>query len=201
MTLPDRATQPPDVTKSEIELSTCLSGREKGDALRELARVLEDVASGKTSDFRMIIRGQQRTTHSDSEKVSGRAKELRDRGFYFLRYHPNGSKPTDVSDIIPEDTQGRKSHFAPYPTDLCRIPILRLRYIVSFRLSCDCTGRLVWGAVDRRLAFTPSPACPVPLRSGPWGWVPPHGVVARPTSPWKARPAPHCCCLASDTKR
>ena len=110
--------------KRQIELSTCLSGREKREALRELARVLEDVASGKTSDFRMIIRGQQRATHSDSEKVSGRAKELRDKGFYFLRYHPNGSKPTDVWDIIPEDTQGRKSHFAPYPTDLCRIPIL-----------------------------------------------------------------------------
>ena len=36
----------------------------------------------------------------------------------------NGSKPSDVWDIIPEDTQGRRPHFAPYPVDLCRIPIL-----------------------------------------------------------------------------
>jgi site-specific DNA-methyltransferase (adenine-specific) len=72
----------------------------------------------------MIIRGQQRTTHSDSEKVSGRAKELRDKGFYFLKYHPNGSKPGDVWDIIPEDTQRRGTHFAPYPLDLCRRPLL-----------------------------------------------------------------------------
>jgi site-specific DNA-methyltransferase (adenine-specific) len=72
----------------------------------------------------MIIRSQQRATHSDGEKVSGRARELRDRGFYILRYHPNGSKPTDVWDIIPEDTQNRGSHFAPYPLDLCQIPIL-----------------------------------------------------------------------------
>jgi site-specific DNA-methyltransferase (adenine-specific) len=72
----------------------------------------------------MIIRGQQRTTHSDSEKVSGRAKELKEKGYYFLRYHPNGSKPSDVWDIMPEGSQKRKSHFAPYPEDLCRIPIL-----------------------------------------------------------------------------
>ena len=79
---------------------------------------------GKLSDFRMIIRKQQRTTHSDSAKVSGRARELAQRGFYFLKYHPNGSKPSDVWDILPEDTQKRKLHFAPYPEDLCKIPIL-----------------------------------------------------------------------------
>lgn len=110
--------------KRQIELSTALTDQEKAEAMEELTRILTDVACGRISDFRMIIRGQQRATHSDSEKVSGRAKELRDRGFYFLKYHPNGSKPADVWDIIPEDTQRRESHFAPYPVDLCRIPIL-----------------------------------------------------------------------------
>lgn len=110
--------------KRQIDLSTSLSAREKTEALRVLDQMLADIAAGQISDFRMIIRGQQRATHSDSEKVSGRAKELRDKGFYFLRYHPNGSKPSDVWDIIPEDTQERKGHFAPYPVDLCRIPIL-----------------------------------------------------------------------------
>lgn len=86
--------------------------------------MLSDIVAGKVSDFRMIIRSQQRATHSDSERLSGRAKELRDKGFYFLRYHPNGSKPTDVWDIIPEDTQNREYHFAPYPEDLCRLPLL-----------------------------------------------------------------------------
>jgi site-specific DNA-methyltransferase (adenine-specific) len=71
----------------------------------------------------MIIRGQQRTTHSDKENVSGRAKELLAKGFYFLKYHPNGRKPADVWDILPEDTQRKELHFAPYPVDLCRIPI------------------------------------------------------------------------------
>ena len=110
--------------KRQIELSTDLTPEQKTEAFKELARTLAEMAAGKVSDLRMIIRSQQRATHSDSERVSGRAKELRDKGFYFLRYHPNGSKPTDVWDIIPEDTQKRESHFAPYPVDLCRLPIL-----------------------------------------------------------------------------
>ncbi len=110
--------------KRQIELSTALSKSEKNAALAALDQMLADIGLGRISDFRMIIRGQQRATHSDSEKVSGRAKELRDKGFYFLRYHPEGSKPGDVWDIIPEDTQRREAHFAPYPVDLCRIPIL-----------------------------------------------------------------------------
>ncbi len=110
--------------KRQIELSTTLTDAEKVIAFQSLQQMLASIASGEIADFRMVIRGQQRTTHSDKEKISGRAKELRDRGFYFLRYHPNGSKPTDVWDILPEDTQKRNTHFAAYPTDLCRIPIL-----------------------------------------------------------------------------
>ena len=110
--------------KRQLELSTALTPVERAAALNALGTMLADIAAGRASDFRMIIRGQQRATHSDSEKVSGRAKELRDKGFYFLKYHPNGSKPGDVWDIVPEDTQSRVSHFAPYPMDLCRIPLL-----------------------------------------------------------------------------
>lgn len=110
--------------KRQIELSTALSDSEKIAALSALQEMLAAMEAGELSDFRMIIRGQQRATHSDKEKVSGRAKELRDKGFYFLKYHPKGSKPSDVWDILPEDTQRRDAHFAPYPTDLCQIPLL-----------------------------------------------------------------------------
>jgi site-specific DNA-methyltransferase (adenine-specific) len=110
--------------KRQIELSTQLDPEEKQAALAALEEVLGEVKQGKISDFRMIIQGQQRTTHSDSETVSGRAKELHTRGFYFLKYHPSGTKPGDVWEILPEDTQQRQHHFAPYPEDLCRIPIL-----------------------------------------------------------------------------
>jgi site-specific DNA-methyltransferase (adenine-specific) len=110
--------------KRQIELSTVLNETEKSNALSALNDYLAEVREGKLADFRMLIRGQQRTTHSDSVHVSGRAKELRDRGFYFLKYHPNGSKPRDVWEILPEDTQQRDAHYAPFPEDLCKIPIL-----------------------------------------------------------------------------
>jgi len=109
--------------RRQIELSTELSPQEKQNAFAALDAILQEIVENRLADFRMIIRGRQRATHSDSERVSGRARELREKGFYFLRYHPNGSKPSDVWDILPEDTQNRRSHFAPYPADLCKIPI------------------------------------------------------------------------------
>ncbi len=109
--------------KRKIELSTSLSDSEKSNALQALQEVLGRLSSGEISDFRMVIRNEQRTTHSDSVKLSGRAKELKDKGFYFLFYNPKGQLPTDVWEIIPEDTQNRKQHFAPFPEELCLIPI------------------------------------------------------------------------------
>ena len=110
--------------KRQIEMSTALTAQEKEAAFHALEEMLASVRNGQVSDFRMIIRGQQRITHSDSERVSGRARELKEKGFYFLKYHPNGSKPDDVWNILPEDTQKRHTHFAPYPEDLCKLPIL-----------------------------------------------------------------------------
>lgn len=110
--------------RQQINRSTALTKMEKVQANNALTNILEDVAMGRIADFRMIIRSQQRTTHSDNEALSGRAKELREKGFYFLRNHPKGSKPSDVWDILPEDTQNRQLHFASFPVDLCRIPIL-----------------------------------------------------------------------------
>jgi DNA modification methylase len=110
--------------KRQIEMSTSLSPEEKKNAIQDLQQVLKRVENKEIPDFRMIIRNQQRTTHSDSEKVSGRAKELKEKGYYFLFYSQNGALPTDVWEILPEDTQKRKGHYAVYPEDLCKIPIL-----------------------------------------------------------------------------
>lgn len=110
--------------KRQIELSCDLTADEKQTAIAALNDMLKQVADGTYADFRMVIRGRQRTTHSNSTKLSGRARELRDRGFYFLKYHPKGAKPSDVWEILPEDTHGRSLHFAPYPADLCRLPLL-----------------------------------------------------------------------------
>jgi site-specific DNA-methyltransferase (adenine-specific) len=110
--------------KRQIELSTALSKEEKENAMLDLQQILQKVKEGEIPDFRMIIRNQQRATHSDSERVSGRAKELNEKGYYFLCYNKNGSLPTDIWDILPEDTQNREKHYAVYPEDLCKIPIL-----------------------------------------------------------------------------
>jgi len=110
--------------RRQIELSTSLSDEQKQNAYRDLENHLDQIREGRIADFRMIIRGQQRVTHSDSTKVSGRARELEAKGYYFLKYHPDGAKLGDVWDILPEDTQSRQSHFAPFPADLCRTPIL-----------------------------------------------------------------------------
>lgn len=135
--------------KRQIELSTHLTDMEKKNALSELNMILGSVVSGEISDFRMIIRGQQRATHSDSEKVSGRARELKEKGFCFLKYHPNGSKPSDVWDILPEDTQNRGSHFAPYPEDLCKIPLLATCPIDGIALDPFCgTGTTMYAAFN-----------------------------------------------------
>lgn len=114
--------------RRQIELSTALDDAEKAAAVAALERELAAVKEGRLADFRMVLRGRQRATHSDRDSVSGRARELRDKGFYVLRYHPKGSKPGDVWEILPEDTQGRgsggKGHFAAFPEDLCRTPVL-----------------------------------------------------------------------------
>ncbi len=71
----------------------------------------------------MIIRGTQRSIHSDSPEYSGRADELRKRGFCILPYHKRGTKPGDVWQIIPEDEWRKDAHFAVFPKELCEIPI------------------------------------------------------------------------------
>jgi DNA modification methylase len=110
--------------KRQIDLSTVLNDEEKKNAYSSLEKMLKEISSGNLSDFRMVIKGQHRITHSDSTLLSGRAKEIQEKGFYFLKYHSKGSKPNDVWEIIPEDTQNRKIHFAPFPEDLCKIPII-----------------------------------------------------------------------------
>ena len=109
--------------KRKIELSTELSSEEKEHALKALEEMLRLVECGEVPDFRMVIRGATRATHGNDERLSGRAKELAEKGFYFLKYSKQGAKIADVWDILPEDTQGRRLHYAPYPEDLVKIPV------------------------------------------------------------------------------
>ena len=111
--------------RRKIELSTELTEEQRINAYQALDEVLERIKKGELSDFRMVIKGaNQRVTNGNTTNLSGRAKELQDKGFYFLFYNPNGSMISDVWQIIPEDTQGRKLHFAPFPEDLVKTPIV-----------------------------------------------------------------------------
>ncbi len=111
--------------RRKIELSTELTEEQRKNAYKSLDDVLERIKRGELSDFRMVIKGaNQRVTNGDTINLSGRAKELQEKGFYFLFYNPNGSMISDVWQIIPEDTQGRRVHFAQFPEDLVKIPIV-----------------------------------------------------------------------------
>lgn len=111
--------------RRKIELSTELTEEQRQNAYKALDSALERIKKGELADFRMVIKGaNQRVTNGDTTNLSGRAKELQEKGFYFLFYNPNGSMISDVWQIIPEDTQGRKLHFAPFPEDLVKTPIL-----------------------------------------------------------------------------
>lgn len=110
--------------RRQIDRSTALGAEEKAAAHEALDEALVKVREGTLPDFRMIIRGQQRTTHSDATEVSGRAHELERRGFAILPYHSKGSKPGDVWQIVPEDRWRSDAHCAVFPEELCRIPVL-----------------------------------------------------------------------------
>ena len=113
-----------DKYKRQIELSTELSKSEKTRAIVALDDVLDQFHSRKLYDFRMIIRGEQRVTHSESGSISGRVHDLRNDGYYFIKSNPKGGKPTDVWSLPPETSRNRKIHYAAYPESLCKIPII-----------------------------------------------------------------------------
>ncbi len=107
-----------------IRESTELTEQEKINAEKALDQVLSEIRLGIVNDFRMTIRGAQRAWHSDNTKISGRAKELVNKGFYIMRISSKGHLPSDVWNIVTEDTWRTDSHCAVYPEELLRIPIL-----------------------------------------------------------------------------
>ncbi len=109
--------------RQQIHLSKALTDHERRMALAALEDTLRKVEAGVIPDFRMVIRGTQRATHSDDPEFSGRASELEKRGFYVLPYHGKGSAPGNVWHIIPEDRWRKDAHFAVYPKELCETPI------------------------------------------------------------------------------
>jgi len=111
--------------RAQIESSSILSKSEKKAALEALENVLQQIRNGEVIDFRMTIRGVQRTYHSNHNKVSGRAKELEQKGFFILKSSAKGYMPSDIWQIAPEDDVKNRSeaHYAVFPPELLEIPI------------------------------------------------------------------------------
>ena len=75
---------------SQIQCSEVLSDEEKQNALSALNETLDEMKRGEVVDFRMTIRGEQRVYHSESKKISGRAKELSEKGFFIVKMRKKG---------------------------------------------------------------------------------------------------------------
>lgn len=110
--------------RQQILESAELNEKEKAAASKALDEVLLKIRQGELVDFRMTIRGTQRTYHSDNVKVSGRAKELETKGFFVLTSKAKGYLPSDIWNIVPEDEWRKDAHYAVFPIELLKIPIM-----------------------------------------------------------------------------
>ncbi len=109
--------------RQQIIDSDALTKKEKNAATKALDETLERIRSGELVDFRMTIRGAQRTYHSNNGKVSGRAKELENKGYFILTSKSKGYIPSDIWNIVPEDEWRKDTHYAVFPIELLQIPI------------------------------------------------------------------------------
>ena len=109
--------------RNQILTSKDLNEDERTQALKALDDTLEKIRIGELVDFRMTIRGAQRTYHSNNSKISGRAKELETKGFFILTSQAKGYLPSDVWNIVPEDEWRKDVHYAVFPTELLQVPI------------------------------------------------------------------------------
>ena len=109
--------------RRQILESKQLNEQERAAAIQALDQTLERMRKGELVDFRMTIRGEQRTFHSDNLEISGRAKELKTKGFYITASTSKGPLPTDIWNIVPEDEWRKNGHYAVFPTQLLELPI------------------------------------------------------------------------------
>ena len=107
----------------QIEESSELSEEERMAAFQALEDAIDEMRRGEIVDFRMTVRGYQRTFHSDNGNVSGRAKELESKGYFILKMRSNGHLPSDIWRIVPEDKWRGDAHYAVFPEELLINPI------------------------------------------------------------------------------
>lgn len=107
-----------------IKTTDTLTSIEKTNAKRALDETVKQIKDGEITDFRMTIRGMQRTYHGEKKSMSGRAKEVQDKGYFIMKVSAKGFLPSNVWNIVPEDKWRKDNHCAVFPEELLRIPLL-----------------------------------------------------------------------------
>lgn len=109
--------------RKQIEENINLTDSERQNALAALENTLQRLRTGEIVDFRMTIKGTQRTYHGDNGNLSGRAKELEAKGFFIITSDAKGYIPSDIWRIVPEDKWRKDTHYAVFPEELLINPI------------------------------------------------------------------------------
>jgi DNA modification methylase/DNA-binding XRE family transcriptional regulator len=104
---------------NKIKESAALTEEEKTNALAELKNVIQMVNDGDVPDFRMFLREKKDVA---IESRSEKAKSINEKGYFFLIYNRNGTMPSDIWEIMPDESDVK--HYNVTPEDLCRLPIL-----------------------------------------------------------------------------
>lgn len=94
---------------------------EQQDALQELDRLYDEGRINK--DARIKMRGKSKVLFGGDAKLSGRARELEDKGFYFHCNNPKGKNPGDTLSVNIKSHKG--SHEAVFPKELIE-PLIKM---------------------------------------------------------------------------
>lgn len=104
-------------------MASDLTEPEKRAALDAIDQAMTDMRAGKIVDFRMQIRGIHRVLNGDVARLSGRARELSERGFFIKTQKAEGHLPGNIWRMVPENAHRTDSHCAVYPVGLMELPI------------------------------------------------------------------------------
>lgn len=106
--------------KERIEQSD-LSEEQKSLAMEELIRLHKEKRINK--DARLKLKGSHKTLFGGDSNLSGRAKELETKGFYF---HCNNPKGKNLGDLLSVNIKSHKGiHEAIFPEDLV-VPLIKV---------------------------------------------------------------------------
>lgn len=106
--------------KSRI-VNSDLNGTEKKMALEDLDKLYYENKINK--DARLKLRNQSKPLYGSDTSLSGRARELQEKGYYFHCNNPKGKNPGDLLSVNIKSHKG--AHEAVFPEELIR-PLIKV---------------------------------------------------------------------------